>query len=163
MKNDSKEKPEKKIVATNRRAHAKYEILETCEAGVQLSGPEVKSIRAGNINLQDGFCRIENEIPYLWNVHISPYSMGSLHVHQEPTRVRRLLMNKNEIKKWMGKTTIKGLTVIPLEVYFNKRGFAKVLLALGKGKTGPDRREDIKRRTINREMQKQFAGKQKIK
>jgi SsrA-binding protein len=157
------EKDPRKIVATNRRAPGKYEILDTLEAGIVLTGPEVKSLRAGGVNLQDGFARVDGEQAYLWNVHIAPYSHGSLHVEQNPTRTRKLLMNRKEILKWMGKTTVKGLTIVPLEIYFNRKGIAKVKLALARGKAGPDRREDIKRRTIDREMRKEFAGKQKIK
>ena len=160
-------KPETKdahrVAATNRRAPARYEIVETLEAGLVLTGPEVKSIRGGNVNLGDGFARIENEQAWLWNVHIAPYALGSIHVTQDPLRRRKLLMNRREIMRWMGKTQTKGLTIVPLEIYFNKRGLAKVKLGLGKGKRGPDRREDIKRRTIDRELRRDFAGKQRIK
>jgi SsrA-binding protein len=154
---------EHRAAAKNRHALAKYEILETLEAGIVLSGPEVKSLRAGAVNLQEGFVRIENNQAYLWNVHISPYAQGSLHVNQEPLRTRKLLMNQREILKWAGKTVLKGLTVVPLEIYFNKRGFAKVRVALARGKKGPDRREDIKKRTIGRELQREFAGKHRIR
>src|SRR5258706_2368961 len=153
MSKSIEKKKKKKVIPPNRRALAKYEILETLEAGIVLTGPEVKSLRNGKANLQDGFARMDNEIPSLWNVHISPYEYGSLHVTQEPTRTRRLLMHADEIKKWMGKTMIKGLTIVPLEIYFNARGKIKVRLGLGKGKRGPDRREEIKRRTVGREMQ----------
>jgi SsrA-binding protein len=152
-----------KIVTTNRRAYVKYEILETLEAGLVLTGPEVKSLRAGNANLQDGFARIDNEQAFLMNAHIAPYSQGSLHVQQDATRTRKLLLKHKEILRWMGKTMIKGLTIIPLEIYFNKRGIAKIKLGLAKGKRGPDRREDIKRRTIDRELRRDFAGKQRIR
>lgn len=152
-----------KVFATNRRALAQYEILETLEAGLVLTGPEVKSCRGGKVNLQDGFARVENEQGFLWNVHIAPYAMGSLHVTQEPTRTRKLLLNRHELKRWMGKTIIKGLTIVPLEMYFNKRGKIKVKLALGKGKKGPDRRQDIKKRELGREMQREFAGKFKLR
>lgn len=157
------EEDHRKIAATNRRALAKYEILETLEAGLVLTGPEVKSLRGGGANLQDGFARIEGQEAFLWNVHISPYSQGSLHVTQEPLRTRKLLLHHKEILRWLGKTTTKGLTIIPLEIYFNKRGKAKVTLALAKGKRGPDRREDIKKRTVEREMRREFAGKYKVK
>ncbi len=156
-------KEQVKVIATNRRAVIKYEILETLEAGIVLTGPEVKSLRAGGSNLQDGFARMDNEVPSLWNVHIAPYSHGSLHVQQEPTRTRRLLMHSQEIKKWMGKTMVKGLTIIPLELYFNSRGKVKIRLGLAKGKRGPDRREDIKKKTIQREALRDFGGKHKIK
>ena len=158
-----KKEREKLSVASNRRANSKYEVIETFEAGVVLTGPEVKSLRGGGCNLQDGFARIEDERARLYNVHISPYRQGSLHVVQEPTRTRTLLLHHKEIMKLMGKTIIKGLTLIPLEIYFNKRGKAKVLLALARGKNAPDRRDDIKKRTVNREMQREFAGRYKNK
>lgn len=151
------------VVATNRRALSRYEILDTVEAGLMLTGPEVKSLRAGGVNLSDGFVRLDGNEAFLWNVHISPYTQGSLHVHQEPTRTRKLLLNRREISRWLGKTTIKGLTVVPLEIYFNPRGYAKVKLALGKGKQGADQREDLKKKTVKRELQREFAGKYKVK
>ena len=162
-KNQKEKTDERKIVASNRRANAKYEVLETLEAGLVLTGPEVKSARAGRVNLQDGFVRIEKEEAFLWHVHIAPYAQGSLHVEQNPVRVRKLLMNRSEINKWMGRTVLRGLTIIPLELYFSKRGFAKVKLALGKGKRGPDRREDLRRRTIGRELQREFSGRHRIR
>jgi len=161
MKTDSPDA--RKVVATNRRASIKYDVIESLEAGLVLTGPEVKSLRAGGCNLQDGFARVDGEEAFLWNVHISPYTQGSLHVVQEPLRKRKLLMNRKEILKWMGKTTIKGLTIIPLEIYFNKQGKAKVRLALAKGRRGPDERAEIKRRTVNREIQKEFSSRHKIK
>lgn len=161
-KPNSKSK-DRKIIATNRRAYARYSIVESVEAGIVLTGPEVKSLRAGGVNLQEGFARVDNEEVFLWNVHIAPYSQGSLHVEQVPTRTRKLLLNKNEIKRFIGKAQIKGYSLLPLEIYFNRRGIAKVRLGLGKGKKTIDRRDEIKRRTINREMQRAFAGRQKIK
>jgi SsrA-binding protein len=162
----SKNKPEKesfKSVASNRRASMQYEILETLEAGIVLTGPEVKSLRNGKANLQDGFARVDGEQAFLWNVHISPYAMGSTHVQQEPLRTRKLLLNHQEIMRWLGKTTTKGLTIIPLEIYFNKKNIAKVKLGLCKSKKGPDRREDIKKRALGRELQRDFAGKYKLR
>lgn len=163
MAKEKKDEARYKIAATNRRAGGRYEILETLEAGIVLTGPEVKSLRAGEAQLQDGFARIDREQAYLWNVHIAPYRYGSLHVVQDPTRTRKLLMHHKEILKWMGKTQIKGLTIVPLEIYFNAKGMAKVKLGLCKGKKGPDQREDIKKRTVGREMQREFAGKYKLK
>ena len=160
---DKKADERYKIVASNRRASTQYEILETLEAGIVLTGPEVKSLRTGKANLQDSFARVEGEQMLLMNLHIAPYEMGSLHVHQEPTRTRRLLLNKSEIKKWMGRTILRGLTIVPLEIYFNKRGFAKIKLALAKGRRGPDRRDDIKKKTLRREMQREFGEKHRVK
>jgi len=163
MAKKAPEKDERRVVATNRRAGARYEIIETMEAGLVLTGPEVKSLRGGNANLSDGFARIDEGGAMLWNVHIAPYAMGSKHVEQDPLRKRKLLLKKSEILRWMGKTTVRGLTIVPLEIYFSKRGFAKVRLALAKGRRGPDQREDIKRKTVGREMQREFTGKHRIR
>ena len=164
----AKSKPKKeprKLAASNRRAFAKYTITETLEAGLALTGPEVKSLRAGKANLEEAFVRIDNtkEEAFLWNAHIAPYSMGSTHVEQEPTRTRKLLLKKSEIRKWMGRSMIKGLAIVPLEIYFTQRGFAKVKIALGKGKKTVDRRDDLKKKSLNREMRRNFAEKQKIR
>ena len=158
-----KQDDSRKVVATNRRALAKYHVLESVEAGLALTGPEVKSVRAGRINLQDGFARFDESGATLWNVHISPYAQGSTHVEQNPTRRRTLLLKAEEIRRWMGKTTVKGLTVVPLEVYFNKRGFAKVRLGLAKNKGAPDRREELRRKTVEREVSRAFAGRKRIR
>jgi SsrA-binding protein len=152
-----------RAAATNRHALAKYEILESMEAGLVLTGPEVKSLRAGRVNLQEGFVRMDNGRAELWNVHISPYTQGGLHVVQEPLRTRKLLLHQREIEKWKGKMALKGLTVVPLEIYFSKRGYAKVRIALARGKKAPDRRDDIKRRDIEREARRDYGGKHRIK
>lgn len=149
-------------VARNRRAHHKYAILETIDGGLALTGPEVKSVRAGELHLEDGFGRVENGEIFLWNVHINPYRQGSLHVTQEPTRKRKILLHKTEIGRILGKLTTKGLTLVPLEVYFSKTGFAKVKLGLAKGKNAPDQREDLKRKDLSREMRRQFSGKHRV-
>jgi SsrA-binding protein len=148
-----------KAIAKNRRASFKYHILETFDAGICLTGPEVKSVRAGQLTLDDAFGRMDKNELYLWNAHIAPYKQGSLHVQQDPTRKRKLLLHKAEIKRILGKLTTKGLTLIPLEVYISDSGYAKVKLALGKGKLGPDRREDIKRKDLQREMRRRFSEK----
>jgi SsrA-binding protein len=159
----SKPKDPRKIISTNRRALGKYHIEESLEAGLALTGAEVKSLRAGKVNLSDGFVRIDNNEAYLWNVYISPYSHSSTHIEQEPTRTRKVLLHRREIDKWMGKAISKGLTVVPIEIYFNKKNKAKIKIGLAKGKTGQDRREDIKRRTVEREIRRDFAGKQRIR
>jgi SsrA-binding protein len=132
-------------VATNRKAYRDYVILETLECGIELKGSEIKSIRAGKINLNDSFARIENNQVTLYNTHISSYEQAS-YLNVEPTRPRRLLLHRKQINKLIGEVTQKGFTLIPLKVYFNDRGFAKIELALVKGKKLYDRREDIKRR-----------------
>ena len=151
-----------KVIAKNRRAEFKYHILEVFEGGLALTGPEVKSLRAGQATLEDGFGRVEKDEVFLWNVHISPYKQGSLHVVQEAARKRKVLLRRSEINRILGKLTTKGLTLVPLELYFADSGYAKVRLGLAKGKTGPDRREDIKRKDITRELRRNFSGRQKI-
>ncbi len=151
-----------KSISHNRRAHHKYAILETVDGGLALTGPEVKSLRAGEVSLEDGFGRVENGEIFLWNVHIAPYKQGSLHVAQEPTRRRKILLHKTEINRLLGKMTVKGLTLVPLEIYFSDSGYAKVKLGLAKGKTAPDQREDKKRKDLQREMRRDFSGKHKI-
>ncbi len=152
-----------KVVAANRRAYAKYHILETYEAGLVLKGPEVKSIRAGRANLQDSFGRVEDEEAYLFNAHIAPYESGGRYGYVEPTRRRKLLLHKPEIKRLMGKLIAKGLSLIPLEIYFSDKGVAKVKLALAKRKTGPDRREDIRKKELGRELRREFKGRHRIR
>ncbi|MBK8574763.1 MAG: SsrA-binding protein SmpB [Elusimicrobia bacterium] len=151
-----------KIVARNRRAFHKYHVMETFDGGLALTGPEVKSLRAGDASLDDGFGRIDGGEVFLWNVHIAPYKQGSLHVEQTPTRRRKILLHKLEIKRLVGKMTTKGLTLIPLEIYFSETGFAKVKLGLAKGKTAPDQRADIKRKDLDRELRRNFSGRHKV-
>ncbi len=151
-----------KTIAKNRWAGFKYHILETFDGGLALTGPEVKSLRAGEVTLEDGFGRVDGGEIFLWNVHIKPYKQGSLHVVQEPTRKRKILLHKNEIKRILGKLTVKGLTLVPLELYFADSGYAKVKLALAKGKTGPDRRDDIKRKDLQKDMRRSFSGRHRV-
>ena len=141
-----------KIIATNRKAHFNYEILERYEAGLSLVGSEVKSLREGKANLSDAYAIIRNDEAFLLNCHINPYSHANL-LNHEPLRTRKLLLHKHEIQKLIGKTQEKGLTLIPLRLYF-KKGKAKVELGVAKGKKLYDKRETIKRREINREMEK---------
>lgn len=148
-----------KTVTENRKARHEYHILETYEAGLALTGTEVKSLRAGKANLQDSYARVENAELMLYNMHISPYEQGNRFNH-EPKRIRRLLMHKQEIMRLLGQTREKGLALIPLKVYF-KNGLAKVELALAKGKKLYDRRDDISARDAKREMDR--AVKEKLK
>lgn len=134
-----------KIAATNRKAHRDYVVLETFESGIELKGSEVKSLRDGKLNLDDSFARIESGEVLVYNMHISPYEQAS-YLNVEPVRPRRLLLHRNQIRKITSRLTQKGFTLVPLKVYFNERGFAKVELALCKGKKLYDRREDIRRR-----------------
>lgn len=149
-----------KTVTENRKARHDYHIMETFEAGIALSGTEVKSLRAGKANLQDSFARVENAELMLYNMHISPYEQGNQFNH-EPKRTRRLLMHKHEIMRLLGKTREKGLALIPLKVYF-KNGLAKVELALAKGKKMYDRRDDIAARDARREMDRAMKERSKL-
>jgi SsrA-binding protein len=134
-----------KIIATNRKAYRDYEVLETLECGIELKGSEVKSVRDGKVNLNDSFCRIEAGQVILYNTHISPYAQAS-YLNVEPTRLRRLLLHKGQIRKLAEKVEQKGFAIIPLKIYFSERGFAKIELALGRGKKLYDRRQDLKDR-----------------
>ncbi len=142
-----------KPVATNRKAYHDYFIEEKFEAGIMLQGTEVKSLRDGRVNLQDSYASVKDGEVFLHHCHISPYSHGNLMNH-EPLRVRKLLLHKKEINKLLGKTQQKGLTLIPLRIYFSKRGHAKVELGLAKGKKLYDRRESIKTREAGREVER---------
>lgn len=144
---------EDKVVATNRKAFHDYFIEERYEAGIMLQGTEVKSLREGRVNLQDSYASVRGSEVFLHQCHISPYSHGNIMNH-DPTRVRKLLLHKAEIHKLLGKTQQKGLTLVPLRIYFTKRGHAKVELGLAKGKKLYDRRETIKSREAGREVQR---------
>jgi SsrA-binding protein len=138
-----------KNIAENRKAFHDYHILETFEAGMALLGTEVKSIREGNVNLRDSFARIESGEIWIYNVHINPYSHRGYADHA-PTRRRKLLLRKPEIRKLIGKTVEKGMTLVPTRLYF-RNGFVKVAISLAKGKKAHDKRETIKRRETDRE------------
>ena len=138
-----------KSIAENRKAFHDYHILETFEAGIVLVGTEVKSIREGNANLRDSFARVEGGEVWLYNVHINPYSHRG-YVDHEPTRRRKLLLHRQEVRKLIGKTVERGLTLVPIRLYF-KNGHVKVALALARGKQAHDKRETIKRREAERE------------
>ena len=138
-----------KNIAENRKAFHDYHIIETFEAGVVLVGTEVKAIREGSANLRDSFARLEDGEVWLYNAHINPYSHRGYADH-EPTRRRKLLLHRQEIRKLIGKTVEKGLTLVPTRLYF-KSGHVKVSLALARGKRAHDKRETIKRREADRE------------
>jgi len=144
-----------KIIAKNKKASHNYQILETIEAGIALLGSEVKSCRLGRVNLKDGYARIENGEIYLVDVHISPYTYANRFNH-DPLRKRKLLLHKREIKKLYGKIREKGQSFIPLKFYFNEKGKVKVEMALVKGKKLYDRREEIRRRDIKREVEREL-------
>ena len=146
-----------KVVATNRKAYHDYFIEEKLEAGVMLRGTEVKSLRDGRVNLQDSYASVDDGEVFLHHCHISPYSHGNIMNH-DPLRARKLLLHRKEINKLIGKTQQKGLTLIPLRIYFSKQGRAKVELALAKGKKQYDRRETIIAREAGREVERAIKG-----
>ena len=138
-----------RVVADNRKAFHDYHVLETWEAGLVLLGTEIKAIREGRVNLRDSYARVENGEVWLANVHISPYSHSGYSSHEE-RRQRKLLMHKHEINKLTGLVRERGLTLVPLQLYF-KNGRLKASLALVKGKQAHDKRETIRRREVDRE------------
>lgn len=138
-----------RLVADNRKAGHDYHIVETFEAGLVLAGTEVKAIREGHVQLRDSFCRVENGEIYLLNMHVGSYSHRGYADHV-PTRTRKLLLHRAEINKLLGKGVDKGMTIVPLRMYF-KRGRVKVAIALARGKNVIDKRETIKRREAERE------------
>lgn len=146
----------RQIIAVNRRARHEYEISDTYQAGIVLVGTEVKSLRAGRVNFQDAFVRIEHNEAWLYNMHISPYEQGN-RWNVEPARRRKLLLHRWEIDELRGRSEQKGLTIIPLQLYF-QRGFAKVEIGLGRGKKLYDKREAIAERDRQREQQRELSG-----
>ncbi|MGH7771488.1 MAG: SsrA-binding protein SmpB [Candidatus Binatia bacterium] len=148
--------PEEKIVCVNRRARHDYFIEETYEAGLVLRGSEVKSLRDGKANLKDSYARILKGEAFLLNAHISPYSAANQFNH-EPTRTRKLLLHKQEIRRLTGKVAERGLTLIPLRLYF-KSGKAKVELGLARGKKLYDKRETLRRKVAQREMERSLKS-----
>jgi SsrA-binding protein len=146
------EKPEKESIARNRRAKHDYQILDTWEAGIVLTGSEVKSLRNGKANISDAYGIVQGGEVHLLNLHISPYEQASYFNHL-PTRTRKLLLHRREIRKMIGAVERQGLTLVPLELYF-KRGKVKVVLGLGRGKKLYDKRADEKKRDDERDMQR---------
>ncbi|MDB4907292.1 MAG: SsrA-binding protein [Gemmatimonadetes bacterium] len=156
MAKDESGAPKIETIAKNRRARHDYHILESWETGIVLSGTEVKSLREGKANISDAYGTVRDGEVYLLNLHISPYEQGSYNNH-EPTRTRKLLLHRREIRRLIGSVEREGLTLIPLELYF-KNGKAKVALALGKGKKQHDKREDEKARDADREIARVFRA-----
>ncbi|MBL7131933.1 MAG: SsrA-binding protein SmpB [Candidatus Omnitrophica bacterium] len=148
-----------KIIATNRQAHRDYTIFETLECGIELKGPEVKSLREGKANLKDSFARIEAGEVFLYNMHISPYEQAGI-FNVEPRRVRRLLLHKREINRLTGKLVQRGFTFIPLKIYF-KAGIAKVEVALARGKRLYDKRRQIKKKELDLEIKRALRVKRR--
>ncbi len=146
-------KGEGNVVAQNKKARHDYTIVDTVEAGIVLTGTEIKSVRASRIQLKDGYAQIKNGEIWLVNVHIAPFDQGNIW-NQDPERTRKLLLKKREIEKFTNELKGTGMTLVPLKVYL-KDGFAKVLIGLAKGKHDYDKRESIKRREQDRDIQRQ--------
>ncbi|HTR82522.1 MAG TPA: SsrA-binding protein SmpB [Bacteroidota bacterium] len=153
--NEEQKKVEERIAISNRKARHDYEVLDSFEAGVVLKGSEVKSLRLGNANLQDSYAYVKGSEVWLSGMHINPYEQANI-LNHEPRRERKLLLHKKEIRKLIGKTSEKGLTLIPLKVYF-KNGLAKVELGLCKGRRSYDKRAAIAKRETEREIRRQFS------
>ena len=151
--------PDNNAIATNRQAYRDYFILETFEAGIALKGSEIKSIRKRQANLKDGFAKVEKGEFFLYNLHISPYEFARRD-ETDPKRPRKLLLKKSQIKYLFAKMSEKGLTVIPLKIYL-KRSFAKVQIALAKGKKFYDKREAVKRKEAKRDIDRALSSKRK--
>src|ERR671929_1832379 len=149
MTDKSERKKAQQNIAENRKAFHDYHLIETFEAGIVLLGTEVKSIREGRVNLRDSFARVEDGEVFLYNVNISPYSHRGYADH-EPLRKRKLLLHRDEIRKLIGKTVEKGMTLVPVRLYY-KNGRVKVAVSLAKGKKEYDKRETVKRRETDRE------------
>ncbi len=148
-----------KVVAENRKAYHDYFVEEKIEAGILLTGTEIKSIRNGRVNLKDSYARIENGEVWLHQMHISPYEQGNRFNH-EPLRTRKLLLNKTEISKLIGKVQLQGLTLVPIKIYL-KRGLAKIDLGVCRGKKNYDKRQDIAEKDAKREIERAMRDRQK--
>jgi SsrA-binding protein len=140
-----------RINIVNRKARFEYKFLDTYTAGIILTGTEIKSIREGRVNLQEAFCTFQDEELYIKQMHISPYTEGSYNNH-EPTRMRKLLLSKKELRKLSGKADEKGLTIVPIRLFISEKGWAKLEIALAQGKKLYDKREDIKQKDMDREL-----------
>lgn len=144
----------RKIISNNKKAFHDYTIVEKFDAGLVLTGTEIKSIRKGTLNLKDGFAKIEDNEVWLYNVHISPYEQGN-RFNPDPIRKRKLLLNKNEILKMLGKIKKEKYTIVPLNLFL-ENGWAKVEIALAKGKQLYDKREDIAKKSMDRDIARNF-------
>ena len=147
------------LIAQNRKARHDYTVIETIEAGMVLKGTEIKAIRNRRVNLKDGYIRVRDGEAFLVNVHISPYEQCNLFNH-DPLRTRKLLMHKKQIAKLTAETKNTGITLIPLKLYI-KNGFAKVLVGVAKGKKQYDKRQDLKQKDMNREINRSLRERQK--
>ncbi|MCC5930359.1 MAG: SsrA-binding protein SmpB [Cyclobacteriaceae bacterium] len=142
---------QKTVNIKNRKASFEYQFIDKFTAGIVLTGTEVKSVRESKVNLQHAYCTFKKDELYIREMHISPYKLAA-HYNHEATRERKLLLNRQELKKLMAKSQEKGLTIIPVRLFINDRGLIKIEIALAKGKKLYDKREDIKQKDIKREM-----------
>ena len=149
-----------KLIAKNPVARHNYTIINTMEAGIVLSGTEIKSIRSGKVNLKDSYASVQKGEVYIHSMHVSPYEHGNIY-NKDPLRDRKLLLNKNEIRKLIGLIQQKGYSLIPISLYF-KGSIVKVELGIGKGKKLYDKREDLKKKEQQKEIAKEFKLKQQI-
>lgn len=150
-----------RTIANNKKARHDYFIEETYEAGIVLKGTEVKSIRLGRVNLKDSYAEVDKGEVILHNMHISPYEKGNI-FNVDPTRPRKLLLNKREIRKLIGYTTQQGYTLVPLKLYITPRGLVKIELAVAKGKKLYDKRDAIAKKDAERRIQKELANRQRM-
>ena len=148
-------KKERKLVANNKKAYHDYFIEETYEAGIVLTGTEIKSVRQGKVSIKESYAKIEKGELILYGMNISPYEQGNRY-NVDPLRPRKLLLHKQEIRKLIGYTTMKGLTLVPLRMYINEEGGAKVEVAAARGKKNYDKREDIAKRDAKRDMDRKM-------
>jgi len=146
----------RKVIARNRKALYEYHIVESYDAGLVLTGPEVKSIRGNRVSLAEAFARVDNGEAWLYDMHVSPYDPAS-RWNTDPVRPRKLLLTRKELRKLIGATREKGHTLVPLELFLH-RGFVKVRIGLGRGKKAHDKREDVKKRDADREIQRALKG-----
>ena len=148
-------KKERKLVANNKQAYHDYVIEETYEAGIVLTGTEIKSVRQGRVSIKESYAKIEKGELILYGMNISPYEQGNRY-NVDPLRPRKLLLHKQEIRKLIGYTTMKGLTLVPLKMYINEEGRAKVEIAVARGKKNYDKRDDIAKRDAKRDMDRKM-------
>ena len=143
-----------KLIANNKKAYHDYEILETYEAGIDLAGTEVKSMRMGKCSIKEAYVRIDDMQAFVYGMHISPYEKGNI-FNRDPLRTRRLLLHKNEIRKLFGQVQQKGVTIVPLKLYFSGQ-YVKVLIGVARGKKLYDKRRDIAKKDMKREAAREF-------
>lgn len=146
---------QKKLLANNKKARHDYFIEEVYEAGIALTGTEIKSMRQGRVNLKESYAKIENGELFVYSMHISPYDQGNRY-NVDPMRPRKLLLHKQEIRKLIGYITQKGLTIVPLQVYLNQRGLVKMEIAVARGKKLYDKRDDIAKKDAQRRIEKEM-------